>query len=74
MVHQSLVEAANEFFDTQRIMGFEICIGTRYLGGYIGSEVGRDAYMTEKVLGWESIVKELVMVASHHYPHSAYTG
>ena len=55
-------------------MGFEICTGTRYLGGYIGCEDGRDKYITKKVLSWESTVRELAMVANQHYPHSAYTG
>ena len=36
VIHQSLVETANEFFNTQRNMGFKICTGTRYFGGYIG--------------------------------------
>ena len=40
VVREGHVEAAVEFFNTQRNMGFEICTGTRYLGGYIGCEVG----------------------------------
>ena len=74
VVREGLVEAAVEFFNTQRNMGFEICTGTRYLGGYIGCEDGRDKYITKKVLSWESTVRELAMVANQHYPHSAYTG
>ena len=74
VVHPGHEALAHEFFNVHRRLGFEICTGTRYLGGWIGTEVSRDEYVTEKVLGWESTVKELAMVASQHYPHSAFTG
>ena len=42
VVRPSDVEAAELFFNTQRGWGFEIVTGTRYLGGYIGTKLGRD--------------------------------
>ena len=33
VIHPSHEVAANNFFNTQRRMGLEICTGTRYLGG-----------------------------------------
>ena len=47
VVHPGHEALAHEFFNVHRSLGFEICTGTRYLGGWIGTEVGRDEYVTE---------------------------
>ena len=74
VVHPKHVVAAVDFFNTHEGLGFEICTGSRYLGGYVGTDLGRDEYAIKKVMGYTSIVKELATVATQKYPHTAYPG
>ena len=53
--------------------GFEICTGNKYLGGYIGTDLGHDKFATKKVLVFNSTVKYIAMVATQKYPQTAYT-
>ncbi len=54
-------------------LGFTIVTGTRYLGGFIGSETDQSDWVKSKTSDWADAVRELSLVA-HRYPQSAYTG
>lgn len=47
--------------------------GYRYIGGFIGAEDDRDAWLKPKIEAWTQGVKDLAMVA-RRYPQSAYAG
>ena len=62
-------------FDIFSDLGFpyeNIRTGARYLGGYIGEDVDRNAFVSDKVEGWVAILEELSIVGEA-YPQSAYT-
>ena len=48
IVHLQHVEAVVEFFNTRRGRGSEICTGSRYLGGYIDTDLGCGEYVNKK--------------------------
>ena len=74
VVHPQHVAAAVDFFNTRWDRGFEICTGSRYLGGYVGTDLGYNKFVTKKVMDFTGTVKELAMVASKKYHHTVYTG
>jgi hypothetical protein len=61
--------AAAYFFD----MKSKVVTGSRYLGGFIGSDQDLHAWLKDTVSTWELAIGELSMAATK-YPQSAYTG
>jgi hypothetical protein len=55
-------------------LGFRVCSGHRYLGGFIGDASSRDEFVSSKISSWTQTVRQLSLVASEKYSHSAYTG
>ncbi|CEL91825.1 unnamed protein product, partial [Vitrella brassicaformis CCMP3155] len=64
--------AVLELFEPE---GVQIVTGKRFLGGYVGDEGGRAAFLCEKVRGWEHGVRALASAARNfpHTPHAAMT-
>jgi hypothetical protein len=54
-------------------MKFKVVTGSRYLGGFIGSDQDLHAWHEDKVSTWELAIGDLSMAATK-YPQSAYTG
>ena len=52
---------------------FIFVAGTRYLGGFLGSDEDRDKWVDKKVKDWVFGIKELAKVATR-YPQAAYAG
>jgi hypothetical protein len=61
--------AKSTFQDLQ----FKVTTGSRYLGGYIGSQADRELWVREKVTFWSSAVTDLAFVALSH-PQTAFAG
>jgi hypothetical protein len=55
-------------------LGFRVCSGHRYHGGFIGDASSRDEFVSSKISSWTQTVRQLSLVASEKYSHSAYTG
>ena len=68
-MHPSCVEEANLLFSKKSI---KIVTGSKYVGGYVGSEQDLDEWLSEKVKKWVNSVKCLAN-AAEHFPHSAHT-
>ena len=64
VVHLQHVVVVVDFFNTHGGRGFKICTGSRYLGGYIGKDIGCNEYVPKKVLGCTSTVNELAIIGS----------
>jgi hypothetical protein len=54
-------------------LGFKVTTGGRYLGGFVGEEAGRDAWLEEKIQAWEDCIQQLYSIVGI-YPQSAYAG
>ncbi len=52
---------------------FQVETGSRYLGGYIGSQADRELWVQEKVSFWTSAVTDLAFAALSH-PQTAFAG
>ena len=52
--------------------GLQVVMGSRYLGGFIGTETAQDRWMEEKVVGWRDLVATLAGVERWH-PQTDYT-
>ena len=74
VVPEHRVAAAEDFFNRVHRYNISICTGSRYLGGFIGSEQSRDEYVSSKVSDWEMGVERFAMVATKNQTHAAYTG
>jgi hypothetical protein len=74
VVPEHRVAAAEHFFNSVHHYSISICTGSRYLGGFIGSEQSRDEYVSSKVSDWEMGVERFAMVATKNQTHAAYTG
>jgi hypothetical protein len=70
----SKLEIAEQHFNSTYDLGFSICTGHQYLGGYIGDSTSRNKYVSSKISSWTQTVQQLSLVASEKYSHSAYTG
>jgi hypothetical protein len=68
------LEYAEQHFNQTYDLGFKICSGHRYLGGFVGDSASRKEYVSSKISTWVQTVGQLSMVASEKYSHSAYTG
>jgi hypothetical protein len=54
-------------------LGFKVTTGSRYLGGFVGEEAGRDTWLEEKIQAWEECIQQLSSV-SGIYQQLAYAG
>jgi hypothetical protein len=54
-------------------LGFKVTAGSRYLGGFIGEEASRGAWLEEEIQAWEECIQQSSSAAGI-YPHSVYTG
>jgi hypothetical protein len=70
VVTEANANKAKTFFRNQ---GFKVRLGSRYLGGYLGSATSQSSWLEEKVDDWVSAIKELSRIAEK-YPQSAYCG
>jgi len=68
VVKPELEQIARELFEPE---GVQIVTGKRFLGGYVGDEGGRAAFLCEKVEGWVRGVRAL-MSAARNFPHTAH--
>ncbi|MGL4351554.1 MAG: reverse transcriptase domain-containing protein [Plesiomonas shigelloides] len=59
--------------DSPLATSVKIIHGSRFLGGYIGTDTTFSQWLTEKVQGWAHGVTAITTVATR-YPQSAYTG
>jgi hypothetical protein len=55
----NFARANAEFAD----LGFKVMTVSRYLGGFIGEDAGRDAWLEEKIQAWEECIQHLSSVA-----------
>jgi hypothetical protein len=62
-------KAESSFHD----LGFKVCNGSRYLGGYIGDSAAQQTWIEKKTKAWADSVTELAMVAAR-FPQAAYAG
>lgn len=74
VVPEHRVAAAELFFNSVHRYNISIRTGSRYLGGFIGSEQLQDEYVSSKVSDWEMGIERFVMVATKNQTHAAYTG
>ena len=65
----SYLEEANFLFSKKSI---KIVTGSKYVGGYVGSEQDLDEWLSEKVVKWVNSVNCLAS-AAEQFPHSAHT-
>jgi hypothetical protein len=65
---------AEQHFNSTYVLGFIVCTGHQYLGGFIGDSTSRNEYVSSKISSWTQTVQQLSLVASEKYSHSAYTG
>jgi hypothetical protein len=65
----NFARANKEFED----LGFKVTAGIPFLGGFIGKEAGRDAWLEEKIQVWGDYIKQLSSVAGI-YLQSVYAG
>ncbi|CEM24780.1 unnamed protein product [Vitrella brassicaformis CCMP3155] len=68
VVKPELEQIARELFEPE---GVQIVTGKRFLGGYVGDEGGRAAFLCEKVEGWVRGVRALTS-AARNFPHTAH--
>jgi hypothetical protein len=54
-------------------LGFNITIGTRYLGGFVGSDKDQSDWVNSKTSDWSTAIGDLSQVAAR-FPQSAYCG
>ena len=73
IVHPHEIQDATVFFNIVNVRGFQITTGSRYLGGFIGDEGSRDAWLTKKLSDWEGNILD-ISAAAHKFPQSAYAG
>jgi len=69
IVDPSYLEEANLLFSKKSI---KIVTGSKYVGGYVGSEQDLDEWLSEKVMKWVKSVNCLAS-AAEQFPHSAHT-
>ena len=56
-----------------RWYGLQILTGSRYLGGFFRTEVGKTRWLGEKIEGWQDFVLTLAVVDIQHL-QTAYAG
>ena len=52
--------------------GFKVCMGARYLRGYIGDNESKRNWLKERMLTWEKNIRTLSKTVGK-YPHESYT-
>ena len=65
----SYLEEANLLFSKNSI---KLVIGSKYVGGYVGSEQDLDEWLSEKEMKWVNSVNCLAS-AAEQFPHLAHT-
>ncbi len=68
IVKPGLEQTARELFASE---GVQIVTGKRFLGGYVGDEEGKTAFLREKVEGWVRSVRVLSS-AARNFPDAAH--
>lgn len=74
---KSILVIQEESFDNANVqlgdLNFRIQSGARYLGGYIGDEVKKEAWSEEKVHVWGNAIGAMILIARYQ-PQCAYAG
>ena len=74
IVPERRLAAAQQYFNTERRLNFEVQSGARYLGGFVGSSLLQDAHVEAKISDWVYAIERLALVAKHRWSQSVFSG
>ena len=63
IVHPENLKAGKEFGARN---GFKVCMGTRYLGGYIGDDESKSDWLRERTLKWDKKINRISATAGKY--------